>query len=102
VIFVVLIKWRRDLLIVYVLIFVIFCDFPGSGLFEREQRQLERERAGLDEGEMSVFFISRIMKGIATVFPNTLGNTVETQWRRLNIRLLLWDVFVVFSLFFPK
>jgi hypothetical protein len=44
-IFVVLIEWRRDLLIVYVLIFVIFCDFLGSGLFEREQRQREIGRA---------------------------------------------------------
>jgi hypothetical protein len=44
VIFVVLIEWRRDLLIVYVLIFVIFCDFPGSGLFEREQKQRDGDR----------------------------------------------------------
>jgi hypothetical protein len=34
------------------------------------------------------------------VFPYALGNTVETQWTKLNVGLLLWDVFVVFSLFF--
>jgi hypothetical protein len=39
---------------------------------------------------------------VSTVFPYALGNTVETQWTKLNVRLLLWDVFVVFSLFFPK
>jgi hypothetical protein len=37
---------------------------------------------------------------VSTVFPYALGNTVETQWTKLNIGLLLWDVFVVFSLFF--
>jgi hypothetical protein len=71
---------------------------------ERESAETarERERAGStkERGEMRVFFI-RIFKGIVTVFPNALGNTVETQWRRLNIGLLLWagGVFVVFSLF---
>jgi hypothetical protein len=39
---------------------------------------------------------------VSTVFPYALGNTVETQWTKLNIGLLLWDVFVIFSLFFPK
>jgi hypothetical protein len=39
---------------------------------------------------------------VSTVFPYALGNTVETQWTKLNVGLLLWDVFVVFSLFFPK
>jgi phosphoglycerol transferase MdoB-like AlkP superfamily enzyme len=53
-------------------------------------------------GERRVFFIIRILKGTATVFPYALGNTVQTQWRRLNIGLLLWGFFVAFSLFFPK
>jgi hypothetical protein len=66
------------------------------------QRQRERERAGStkERGERRVFFI-RIFKGTATVFPNALGNTVETQWRRLNIGLLLWGCFCGFFLFFP-
>jgi hypothetical protein len=34
------------------------------------------------------------------VFPNALGNTVETQWRRLNIGLLLWECFCGFFFFF--
>jgi hypothetical protein len=56
-----------------------------------------------ERGERRVFFI-RIFKGTATMFPNVLGNTVETQWRKLNIGLLLWagGVFVVFFSFFPK
>jgi hypothetical protein len=39
----------------------------------------KRERAGLtkERGERRVFFI-RIFKGTVTVFPNALGNTVET------------------------
>jgi hypothetical protein len=48
------------------------------------------------------FFSNKIMHWVCTVFPYVLGNTVETQWNRLNVGLLLWDVFMVFSLFFPK
>jgi hypothetical protein len=67
---------------------------------ERE-RERERERESwVDKGERRVFFI-RIFKGTATVFPNALENTVETQWRRLNIGLLLWGCFCGFFLFFP-
>jgi hypothetical protein len=40
------------------------------------------------------------MHWVCTVFPYALGNTVETQWTKLNLGLLLWDDFVVFSLFF--
>jgi hypothetical protein len=47
-------------------------------------------------------FIIIILKETATVFPYVLGNIVETQWNKLNVGLLLWDVFVIFSLFFPK
>jgi hypothetical protein len=71
---------------------------------ERECRDNGRERereSWVDEGERRVFFI-RILKGTATVFPNALGNTVETQWRRLNIELLLWGVFCDFFPIFPK
>jgi hypothetical protein len=39
---------------------------------------------------------------VSTVFPYALRNTVETQWTKLNVGFLLWNVFVVFSLFFPK
>jgi hypothetical protein len=49
-----------------------------------------------------VFFSIKIMYWVCTVFPYALGNTVETQWNRLNVGLLLWNVFVVFSLVFPK
>jgi hypothetical protein len=38
---------------------------------------------------------------VSTVFPYELGNTVETQWRRLNIGLLLWGCFYDFFSFFP-
>jgi hypothetical protein len=38
---------------------------------------------------------------VSTVFPYALGNTVETQWRRLNIGLLLWGCFCGFLSFFP-
>jgi hypothetical protein len=34
------------------------------------------------------------------VYNLILGNTVETQWRRLNIGLLLWGCFCGFFLFF--
>jgi hypothetical protein len=49
-----------------------------------------------------VFFSIKIMYWVCTVFPYVLGNTVETQWTKLNLGLLLWDDFVIFSLFFPK
>ena len=39
---------------------------------------------------------------MSTVFPNALGNTIETQWRRLNIGFCCGGDFMVFSLFFPK
>jgi hypothetical protein len=51
---------------------------------KRERREGKRVR-----GERRVFIIIIIFKGTTTVFPNALGNTVETQWRRLNIELLL-------------
>jgi hypothetical protein len=96
---VVLIEWRRDLLIVYVLIFVIFCDFcdfpgsgfvreraetagwrpgvcfPGSGLFEREQRQQDgvaggrRRRDGRGERRESPIVYYLIIKGFQQCFP---------------------------------
>jgi hypothetical protein len=34
------------------------------------------------------------------VFPYALGNTVETQWTKLNVGLLLWGCFCGFFLFF--
>jgi hypothetical protein len=34
------------------------------------------------------------------VFPNALGNTIETQRRRLNIGLLLWGCFCDFFSYF--
>jgi hypothetical protein len=69
---------------------------------ESESRDSGRERAGQqatkERREESIFIII-ILKGTATVFPYVLGNTVETQWRRLNIGLLLWGVFEFFLFF---
>jgi hypothetical protein len=47
-------------------------------------------------------FSIKIMHWVSTVFPNALGNTVRTQWRRLYIGLLLWGCFCGFFSFFPK
>jgi hypothetical protein len=60
----------------------------------------ERRMGGRGE-RREVFFSIKIMHWVCTVFPYALRNTVETQWNKLNVGLLLWDVFVVFSLFFP-
>jgi hypothetical protein len=61
----------------------------------------EKEEWAEEEREEKCFSI-KIMYWVCTVFPYALGNTVETQWTKLNVGLLLWEVFVVFSLFFPK
>jgi hypothetical protein len=65
-------------------------------LGERESRDSRRERESWaqrrreERGERRVFFfIIRIMKGTATVFPNALGNTVDTLGLQLKIGLLL-------------
>jgi hypothetical protein len=75
-----------------------------AGERELDKRQRWRETNGRkrreERGERC--FSIKIMHWVCTVFPYVLGNTVETQWTKLNIGLLLWDVFVVFSLFFPK
>jgi hypothetical protein len=63
-----------------------------------EERGERREERGRESNNL-LFNNQRV----STVFPYALGNTVETQWRRLNIRLLLWGCFCgFFSLFFPK
>jgi hypothetical protein len=88
--------------------------FPFWFLINMRQREREsgRERAGqeaeIERDERSEeergerCFSIKIMHWVCTVFPYALGNTVETQWTKLNLGLLLWDDFVVFSLFFPK
>jgi hypothetical protein len=59
-------------------------EIPGEREREREScAQRRREERG------EFFFIIRIMKGTATVFPNALGNTVDTLGLQLKIGLLL-------------
>jgi hypothetical protein len=84
-------------------------------LFDREQRQRDgvaggrrrdgrgerREERGERRGERTQCLLFNNQR-VSTVFPYALGNTVETQWRRLNIGLLCGGVFMIFSLFFPK
>jgi hypothetical protein len=66
-----------------------------------QEAEMERdERVEEERGERC--FSIKIIHWVCTVFPYVLGNTVETQWTKLNIGLLLWKVFVVFLLFFPK
>jgi hypothetical protein len=66
------------LLIVYVLIFVIFRDFPGMILFEREQRQREigralvaggRRKEGRGERRENPTIYYLIIKGFQQYFP---------------------------------
>jgi hypothetical protein len=52
--------------------------------------------------EREIFLYIKIMHWVSTVFPNALGNTVETQWKRLYIGVLLWGYFGGFFFFFPK
>jgi hypothetical protein len=74
-------------------------------LFDREQRQRDgvaggRRRDGRGERERTQCLLFNNQR-VSTVFPYALGNTVETQWRRLNIGLLLWECFYDFFSFFP-
>jgi hypothetical protein len=73
--------------------FLIFSIIPGSGLFEREQRQREIGRAGgrrmgEERGERTNILLFNNQR-VSTVFSYALRNTVETQWTKLNIGLLL-------------
>jgi hypothetical protein len=74
-----------------------------AGERELDKRQRSRETKGRkrreERGERC--FSIKIMHWVCTVFPYALGNTVETQWTKLNIGLLLWDVFMIFFSFFP-
>jgi hypothetical protein len=63
----------------------------------RKEKIENRER----REERDWCFIIKIMHWVSTVFSNALGNTIATQWRRLNIRFLLWGCFCDFFLFFP-
>jgi hypothetical protein len=65
----------------------------GVGLPEKGERLERRE-------EREDLFYAYNIEWESTVFPYALENTVETQWTKLNVGFLLWDVFVVFSLFF--
>jgi hypothetical protein len=56
------------------------------------KRRKERDRC----------FSIKIMHWVSTVFLYALGNTVETQWRRLYIGCCCGGVFVIFFSFFPK
>jgi hypothetical protein len=67
----------------------------GVGLPEKGERLERRE-------EREDLFYAYNIEWESTVFPYALGNTVEIQWTKLNVGFLLWEVFVVFSLFFPK
>jgi hypothetical protein len=64
----------------------------------RERRMVGEERG---ERREDLFYAYNI-EWESTVFPYALGNTVETQWTKLNVGLLLWDIFMVFFLFFLK
>jgi hypothetical protein len=56
-----------------------------------QEAEIERRTGGRGErrerGERC--FSIKIMYWVCTVFPYALGNTVETQWTKLNIELLL-------------
>jgi hypothetical protein len=85
------------------LIFGFCWEREGAETAGERERERERELGSTKErGERRVFFIIRIMKGTATMFPNALGNTVDTLWYWLSLGLLLWMVFCGFFEIFPK
>jgi hypothetical protein len=48
----------------------------------------EEEGMGEERGERTQCLLFNNQR-VSTVFPYALGNTVETQWKRLNIGFLL-------------
>jgi hypothetical protein len=54
----------------------------GVGLLEKGERLEWRE-------ERKDLFYAYNIEWESTVFPYALGNTVETQWTKLNVGLLL-------------
>jgi hypothetical protein len=71
----------------------------------QRERELSRKKKGWERREErepnNILFNNQ---RVSTVFPYVLGNTVETQGRRLNLGLLLWELFCGFFsfFFFPK
>jgi hypothetical protein len=56
-------------------------------LDKRRDRETNGRKRREERGERC--FSIKIMYWVCTVFPYALGNTVETQWTKLNIGLLL-------------